>query len=963
MRMLLSMFWFFLLMSPASAQWVLEPHTARISSVRDIHFVTRDEGWAVGSRGAWAHTSGGREGWTRGSAGVQTNLTGVFFVSPQIGWTVGTQGTILHTQDGGVSWKKQVCPVTSTGRNTKPTGVSLESVYFADALEGWIVGKSGTILHTVTGGREWLQQDSGTWQTLYDLAFWDREEGWIAGNGGTVLHTTSGGRTWERQSTGMTKTLRSVYFSGSEKGWVVGDLGAIVHTLDGGRTWEHQTSGTENSLYDVCFVNDERGWVVGDHGIVLYTSDGGRRWEPQVEAMGLHDPEKVDFRRIHFFDRDHGLLVDWLGRVWSFSDVSSLTIPTGLIAKGVHVVGGKTVEQHPWRIAGRSADLDLDATPGWIQPRRIPPNTNLCRALTDRGQVSASWRMTPVGRVHVVDGDITTGFLYTTRKEGLPRTGTLFVDLKGAFRVNRVRIRAAREDAVVSVSTVAEVHKFWKEDDPHFQLERLTVSVNDGDPGSVDGEGNPLLTPIWTGMVDSRSTVRELVGVRLPGAKAAVYVHTDVPGVEIEFPTQIARYIGLTFSNVDVFDIGEIEVYGEDNFVPSASFESGVIDFGDLADWGEIRWEFEDAPDTKITVRTRSGNDEDPHVYWRWIGLGMSRRKTNVDRDDRPLTREMYEALPEEEQAGTTTDLQEWSPWSAPYDLEAGRLGVPIMSPAPRRCLQFRIDFVNTAVAAGKVDFVSFEYSSPPAAHELLAEITPAYVEPARHTTFVYSIRPTILGDDVGFDALEILTPVPVDRIRTVRMDGTDIPFTHELLTDPMRFVVHFRRFDVRDSWGLLEVVFDSVVLRYGTEFVGRVFDSTTDHVGQQVVSGDVREEFEGDGIWVEIKLETPLIESVEISPNPFTPNGDGINDEATISYALLKLTDVAKVTIDLYDLYGRFVRRLYEGEDSEGLYAHQWDGRGEEGDTVSPGIYAYRIQVQADAGRQGRMGTVTVAY
>jgi hypothetical protein len=73
--------------------------------------------------------------------------------------------------------------------------------------------------------------------------------------------------------------------------------------------------------------------------------------------------------------------------------------------------------------------------------------------------------------------------------------------------------------------------------------------------------------------------------------------------------------------------------------------------------------------------------------------------------------------------------------------------------------------------------------------------------------------------------------------------------------------------------------------------------------------------------------------------PNPFNP-------ETWIPYEIASDTSV---TIQIYDLHGTLVRRLEPGHRPAGRYtsrtkAAYWDGRNEAAETVSSGIYFYRI-------------------
>ena len=105
-----------------------------------------------------------------------------------------------------------------------------------------------------------------------------------------------------------------------------------------------------------------------------------------------------------------------------------------------------------------------------------------------------------------------------------------------------------------------------------------------------------------------------------------------------------------------------------------------------------------------------------------------------------------------------------------------------------------------------------------------------------------------------------------------------------------------------------------------------------------------------------------PLMAQLE-GTQLFTPNGDGINDAFALSYALLKLVAEAAVTLEMYDLAGRRVRRAYEGMDGNGSYALEWDGTDDRGLLVPPGLYLYELRVQADEDSERRWGSVGVMY
>ncbi|MDX2128018.1 MAG: lamin tail domain-containing protein [Chloroherpetonaceae bacterium] len=86
---------------------------------------------------------------------------------------------------------------------------------------------------------------------------------------------------------------------------------------------------------------------------------------------------------------------------------------------------------------------------------------------------------------------------------------------------------------------------------------------------------------------------------------------------------------------------------------------------------------------------------------------------------------------------------------------------------------------------------------------------------------------------------------------------------------------------------------------------------------------------------------ETITIETqgkIEVKPNPFSPDGDGREDNAVISY---KLPDnVNRIRIKIYDVRGRLVRTLANSEPTASEGSIIWDGFGENRERLRMGIY-----------------------
>ena len=146
--------------------------------------------------------------------------------------------------------------------------------------------------------------------------------------------------------------------------------------------------------------------------------------------------------------------------------------------------------------------------------------------------------------------------------------------------------------------------------------------------------------------------------------------------------------------------------------------------------------------------------------------------------------------------------------------------------------------------------------------------------------------------------------------------------------------------------------------------FDGRVFDtSRPDEVRQQILIGNATDNISSERLSVTTSLSTSLVLSPSVFPNPFTPNGDGINDAAIISYKLLRITTPVPVNIKILDIGGRLVKQIHNDNDPIGEYSHTWDGREDSGKLVPPGLYLYRIVAEMQSEQSINSGIISVVY
>ena len=170
------------------------------------------------------------------------------------------------------------------------------------------------------------------------------------------------------------------------------------------------------------------------------------------------------------------------------------------------------------------------------------------------------------------------------------------------------------------------------------------------------------------------------------------------------------------------------------------------------------------------------------------------------------------------------------------------------------------------------------------------------------------------------------------------------------------------------EAHALIEVQFESQSFREGIEFTSFVRASDSDEGVFQRVDTENRDATElVDSSTTRVSLMAllgSLIQDVVLTP-VLTPNGDGINDELVVHFALLKVLEERPLGVAFYDLGGRLVGRGQSATESGkvGDQTFTWDGRDLDGQIVSPGIYLCRIEVAADDEDNQLVRLVHVAY
>jgi hypothetical protein len=92
-----------------------------------------------------------------------------------------------------------------------------------------------------------------------------------------------------------------------------------------------------------------------------------------------------------------------------------------------------------------------------------------------------------------------------------------------------------------------------------------------------------------------------------------------------------------------------------------------------------------------------------------------------------------------------------------------------------------------------------------------------------------------------------------------------------------------------------------------------------------------------------------PTQTTLSISPNPFSPDGDGFEDFAVISYRVS--SQIARVRLKIFDSLGRPVRTLVNYEPSASTGQIIWDGLDDDKRRLRMGIYIILLEAVDTSG------------
>jgi photosystem II stability/assembly factor-like uncharacterized protein len=156
------------------------------TGTRDLSTARSDAWIAVGAAGAIHRSTDQGKTWTAVASGSTAQWVRVHWIDEQsllAAGSIDSTGTLLRSADRGLTWQR----VRFEPRETP------QDIAFADARNGWVVGKAGLVLATRDGGRSWSAQKSGSSGDFEQVSSADAKTAWVSGKGSVLLATGTGG--------------------------------------------------------------------------------------------------------------------------------------------------------------------------------------------------------------------------------------------------------------------------------------------------------------------------------------------------------------------------------------------------------------------------------------------------------------------------------------------------------------------------------------------------------------------------------------------------------------------------------------------------------------------------------------------------------------------------------------------------------------------------------------------------
>ena len=427
---------------------------------------------------------------------------------------------------------------------------------------------------------------------------------------------------------------------------------------------------------------------------------------------------------------------------------------------------------------------------------------------------------------------------------------------------------------------------------------------------------------------------------------------TDTAMQANSFPPIKGRYFKFDYRLINVgrvawgADIRQLLLYGF-GFLPQVTLQTPVIELGDTPRiLSTISWEAETPPGTQLQIRTRTGNKLflEKHFF--------NKQGVEVPEAD---YRKMLSFLRGDSTVAFVPDEADWSPWSQFYE----QPGAAITSPSPRRYIMIEAGLLSDDPHQSAMLHNLNIGLRDPLAHQILGAVTPRRAQQSGRSeefTLLLTMPPNEEGSSgLGFDQVLFEVP-PSAEVELVEVRVGEAVYGADELEVKAKSDSLWVRLP-----GVVQAAESQVVLRFSSVFY-LASNAFLVSVGLGEVWQRVDPTADGEGLTVLTPVAGGLVGDVEVVANPFTPNGDDINDAVKFVFPIFKMPGQTSLILEVYALNGSLVhRRAQSVASAAGVQEVSWDGRDQDGVLLPPGLYICRVGPEVDAESSGESTVATV--
>ncbi len=225
---------------------------------------------AVGIHGVIIYSDDNGQHWRQAEVPVDLTLTTVRFADARDGWAAGHDGVILHSADGGATWQKQL-----DGNQVNRMAMATAQAAVADNDPS--VGTARALAranHFIAGGPE------NPFLTMLAL---DANNVIVFGAYRMAEKSTDGGKHWSDWNLHIGDPVSHNLYDVTHVGtdiYLVGEAGSVYRSTDNAASFPAVTTPAQSTLFVVLPTGDGGVFTGGVAGLAFRSADNGQSWTP-----------------------------------------------------------------------------------------------------------------------------------------------------------------------------------------------------------------------------------------------------------------------------------------------------------------------------------------------------------------------------------------------------------------------------------------------------------------------------------------------------------------------------------------------------------------------------------------------------------------------------------------------------------------------------------------------------------